>query len=135
MRWAVLALRRSRLDLRLPNLLPAIVHRADTHSNAPAGPAGHADPHAVPHDAHHIAAHVRMYWMIGAALSCPHVRHRAPVHTSTLARMLGTYRRHARATFKVGLVAAIFMHLERAEAHDLALPLFHPFSSRRSVPA
>jgi cytochrome c oxidase subunit 4 len=84
---------------------------SDTHSHAPAA-GTHADPHAVPHDAHHIAAHVRMYWMIGLALLV--------LTGVTVGLSYIDFGSHARnvvvgmlvATFKVGLVAAIFMHLK-----------------------
>jgi caa(3)-type oxidase subunit IV len=84
---------------------------SDTHSHASVAGA-HADPHAVPHDAHHIAAHVRMYWMIGAALLA------LTVVTVGLSYVdFGSHTRNVIvgmivATFKVGLVAAIFMHLK-----------------------
>ena len=84
---------------------------SDTHSHAPVA-GSHADPHAVPHDAHHIAAHVRMYWMIGLALLL--------LTGVTVGLSYIDFGSHARnvvvgmlvATFKVGLVAAIFMHLK-----------------------
>jgi cytochrome c oxidase subunit 4 len=90
---------------------------ADTHAsnpNAPVDPHAHAVDHS--HDAEHVAKHVRGYLMVGAGLFV--------LTAVTVWLSYVDFGTHARnivvamivATFKAGLVAAIFMHLKGERA-------------------
>ena len=86
------------------------------HGHAPATADAAHDSHAVPHDAHHIAGHLRFYWFTGGVLFA------FTAITVALSYLdfdkwfgghgwnmiIGMFV----ATFKVTLVAAIFMHLK-----------------------
>ena len=90
---------------------------ADTHAshtNAAADAHAHAVDHS--HDAEHVAKHVRGYIMVGLALGV--------LTIITVALSYVDFGSHTRnvivamivATFKAGLVAAIFMHLKGERA-------------------
>lgn len=90
---------------------------ADTHAPNPSA-AGEPHAHAVDHshDAEHVAKHVRGYLMVGAGLLF------LTLVTVWLSYIdFGTHARNVIvamivATFKAGLVAAIFMHLKGERA-------------------
>lgn len=90
---------------------------ADTHApnpNAAATTHTHAVDHS--HDAEHVAKHVRGYLLVGGALLV------LTIITVALSYVdFGTHSRNVIvamivATFKAGLVAAIFMHLKGERA-------------------
>src|ERR1043166_632337 len=104
-RWLVLALRRPGLDLCFPAFLPALT-MDESHPDTIA-----VDPHAAPdeHAGHNVAKHVRKYLLIGLILVT------FTAITVWLSYVdFGTQKMNvtvamAVATFKAGLVAAIFM--------------------------
>ena len=87
---------------------------ADSH--APAAAQNHPVPHDHAHDAEHVAKHIKGYLLIGAILFV--------LTVVTVGLSYVDFGSHSRnvvvgmivATFKAGLVAAIFMHLKGERA-------------------